>query len=30
MDDPEKAYALRQLRGLPEFWQRVAESADIV
>lgn len=30
MDDPDKAYALRQLRELPGFWQRVAESADIV
>lgn len=30
MDDPEKAYALRQLSGLPDFWQRLAESADYV
>lgn len=30
MDDPEKAYALRQLHGLPGFWKRVSESADEV
>ncbi|MEO7997842.1 MAG: MOSC domain-containing protein [Gemmatimonadaceae bacterium] len=30
LDDPEKAFALRQLRGLPGFWQRVSESADEV
>lgn len=25
MDDPDKAYALRTLKGLPAFWRRVAE-----